>query len=432
MPVVIALLMSIFLWLSQLIEEVKRQKVLRLFAERFFALSLVMGILFGVLAMTNTWDVLIYALLLFVLGILLLIWRSNFFWPLVSSALGLSLTASLTSAPWFLNFQSIADGIRLANEHSPLWQLAVLWGAQLLPVLIFIIFLLIYRRQLQKKEETPWFFLLAIFFTFLILLFFTEFFYFQDIYTGHPRANTMFKLMFQGFMWIAFLLAMAISFFISQARRKQWFTWRLVDLREVLLWKKSKLFTLKVFVRTCFFIYLPIIFLLFSLGAYPYLAFRAYYGNFQNYQGLDGLQWMVRKYPSSYAIVNYLKNEEPRQINILEASGESFTEYSLVSAFSGMPTILGWQAHEWLWRGSWDVPSQRLIEIESIYLDPLSDQSRALLEHYQIKYLVITSRERDKYPQLNETELISLGQIVWSGSEDGINQDYLILIERSQ
>ncbi len=430
MPIVIALLMIIFLWLSQLIEEVKRQKILRLFGERFFALSLAMGVLFGVLVMTNTWDVLIYGLLLLVLGILLLIWQTNFFWPLVSSALGLGLTAGLISAPWFLTFESISDGIRLATEHSPLWQLLALWGAHLLPTLIFIIFLLIDRRQLKKKEETSWFFVMALFFAFLILLIFTETFYFQDIYTGHPRANTMFKLMFQGFMWIALLMAMAISFFISQVRRKKWFNWRLIDLREVLLWNKSKLFIIKVFVRTCFFVYLPIIFLLVALGAYPYLAFSTYYGEFRNYQGLDGLQWMARKYSSSYAVINYLKAEEPRQINILEASGESFTEYSLVSAFSGMPTILGWQAHEWLWRGSWDIPAQRLKEIESIYLDPTSKQSRALLEEYQIKYLLITNREREKYPQLNEIELLKLGQVVWTGSEDNINQDYLILIEK--
>ncbi|HOP39224.1 MAG TPA: hypothetical protein PL154_03095, partial [Candidatus Woesebacteria bacterium] len=50
------------------------------------------------------------------------------------------------------------------------------------------------------------------FFTFVFLLIFTELFYFKDIYTSYPRANTMFKLMFQGFILIAILLALAISF----------------------------------------------------------------------------------------------------------------------------------------------------------------------------------------------------------------------------
>jgi len=429
MPLVISMLMTIFLWLTELIEEVKRQKVLRLFAERFFVLSLVMGMLIGSLAMTNTWDVLVYASLLLIIGILLLIWRKEFFLPLLSSAVGLSLMAAIISAPWFLTFQSIAEGIHLANEHSPFWQLLVLWGAHFIPVLIFVILLFFNKARLRKKEEGAWFFVVASFLTFVFLLIFTEFFYFKDIYTGYPRSNTMFKLMFQGFIWIAILLALAISFFISQAKNRNWFNWQLINLREVLLERNSKLLDIKVFIRTCLLIYLPTILLIIGLATYPYLAFSSYYGNFKNFQGLNGLQWMHKKYPSSFAMVNYLKEKESKQVNILEASGESFTEFSFISAFSGMPTIVGWQVHQWLWRGSWDFPAQRLGEVNTIYTNPRTQESRALLDQYQIKYIVISNREREKHPDLNEVALLSLGQVVWTGSEDGINQDYLILLD---
>ena len=429
MPIIIALLMTIFLWLSELIEEVKRQKIIKLFAERFFILSLVLGVLFGSLVMTNTWDVFIYAILLLVLGVLLLMWRTDFFWLLCSSALSLTLPMAIVSAPWFLNFQSISEGVHMATDHSPIWQLLVLWGAHAIPVLIFIIILLVNRKRRSKKEEAAWFFTLGTFLAFLVLLIFTEFFYFKDIYTQHPRANTMFKLMFQGFIWIAILLALAISFFISRAKSQQCFNWQLINIRESLPWKKNKLFKVKVAARTVVFLYLPIAALIVGLAAYPILAFKGYYG-FKNYQGLDGLQWMNKKYPSSYAMVNYLKNNEAQQVNILEASGESFTEFSMVSAFSGMPTVVGWQVHEWLWRGSWDFPAKRLVELETIYLNPTSQESRALLDQYQIKYIVISNREREKYPKLNEQALLSLGQVAWTGSEDGLQQDYLILLEK--
>lgn len=429
MPIVIALLMTIFLWLSELIKEVKRQKIIKLFAERFFILSLFLGVLIGSLAMTNTWDIFIYAILLLVLGVLLLVWRTDFFWPLCSSALGLTLTTVIISAPWFLNFQSISEGIRVANEHSPAWQLLVLWGAHTLPVLIFIIILLLNKKRRAKKEEAAWFFTLGSFLAFLVLLIFTELFYFKDIYTTYPRSNTMFKMMFQGFIWISILLALAISFFISRAKSQQCFNWQLIDIRETLPWKKNKLFKAKVATRTALFLYLPIAALIVGLAAYPVLAFKSYY-SFKNYQGLDGLQWMNKKYPSSYAMVNYLKNNEAQQISILEASGESFTEFSMVSAFSGMPTVVGWQVHEWLWRGTWDIPAKRLVEVETIYLNPTSQQSRTLLDQYQIKYIVISNREREKYPNLNEKALLSLGQVAWTGSEDGSQQDYLILLEK--
>jgi uncharacterized membrane protein len=336
----------------------------------------------------------------------------------------------MVSAPWFLTFQSIAEGVRVATEHSPFWQLLVLWGAHFLPVLIFIILLIFNRKQREKKEEASWFFVLASFFTFIFLLIFTEFFYFKDIYTGHQRSNTMFKLMFQGFIWIAILLALAISFFISQVKGGHCFNWQLIDLREVLLRGNDKLLKIKVFIRTSLFVYLPITLLISGLATYPFLAFKTYYGNFENYQGLNGLQWMEKRYPSSYAIVDYLKENEPIQVNILEASGESFTEFSLISAFSGMPTIVGWQVHEWLWRGTWDVPAERLGEIDIIYNNPLAAKSIALIEKYQIKYIIITNREREKFPNLNEKSLLSLGKVVWTGSEDGVNQDYLILLEK--
>lgn len=430
MPMVITTLMTIFLWLSEVIEAVTKHKTKKIFNERFFILSLVMGVLFGSLAMTNTWDVFVYASLLLVLGILLLSWQRDFFLPLCGSALGLGFTATLISLPWFVHFQSISEGIQLALEHSPLWQLVVLWGAHFIPVLIFIIILFFNRQHLREKSAAAWFFVVGSFFGFILLLTFTEFFYFKDIYTGHPRSNTMFKLMFQGFMWIAILLALAISFFISQAKIRHWFNWQLIDLREVLPWKKNKLFQVKVYIRTLFFVYLPIAVLILGLAAYPYLAYKSYYGDFTNFQGLDGLQWMKQRYPSSYAIVKYLKNNESQQVNILEASGESFTEFSMISAFSGMPTIVGWQVHEWLWRGSWDFPAQRLGEVDVIYNNASSKQSRALLNSYQIKYVVITNREREKHPNLNEAALLNLGRVVWTGSEDGINQDYLILLEK--
>jgi uncharacterized membrane protein len=430
MPMVISMLMTIFLWLSELINELRKQKIIKLFAERFSALSVVMGLMFAVLAMTNTWDVFVYGSFLIILGLVLLLFKKKFFLPLLSSAILVLITAAIFSAPWFLTFESISEGIRVANQHSPLWQLLVLWGAHFFPVLIFVVCLLFRRKKLKKTEEASWFFVIAIFLAFSFLLSFTELFYFKDIYTGHPRSNTMFKLMFQGFMWIGILLALAITFFINQSKKARWFNWRLINKKASLSTGKNKFFALKLSIRSIIFVYLPVALLIIGLGVYPYLSFKTYYGNFKNFQGLNGLQWMEKRYPSSYAIVNYLKENEAKQVNILEASGESFTEYSLISAFSGMPTIVGWQVHEWLWRGTWDIPAERIGQVDTIYNDPVGFRSSELLKKYQIKYIIVTNREREKHPNLNEQALLSLGKLVWTGSEDGIIQDYLILLEK--
>ena len=36
---------------------------------------------------------------------------------------------------------------------------------------------------------------------------------------------------------------------------------------------------------------------------------------------------------------------------VLEANGDSYSDYERVSAMTGLPTVLGWYVHEWLWRG---------------------------------------------------------------------------------
>ena len=35
---------------------------------------------------------------------------------------------------------------------------------------------------------------------------------------------------------------------------------------------------------------------------------------------------------------------------VLEANGDSYSGYERVSAMTGLPTVLGWYVHEWLWR----------------------------------------------------------------------------------
>jgi len=121
-------------------------------------------------------------------------------------------------------------------------------------------------------------------------------------------------------------------------------------------------------------------FLFFSTLAYPYLAFKSYYGGLKVYKGLDGLAWFKKKYPQDYVLMEYLRKNETKQVNIVEAVGESYTEFARVSAFSGMPTILGWRVHEWLWRASWDEPAKRTGEVEKIYLEPTSAEARGYLD----------------------------------------------------
>ncbi len=417
LPVSLLLLFTIFLWLKELVSIKKINHFKTLLKEHFFYLSMVMGVLFGTLVMTNTWDILIYGLLLTFISLILLAKNKNLLLALIMSAASVFVGTAIFSSFWFLNFTPISSGLLLATEHTPFWQLLVLYG----PHLFWACLLLIVTKplwSLKKNFAAEPILILALFLMILFLIIFPEIFYFADIYTTYPRANTMFKLVFQGFMLLGILVALFFSLVLfEQEKKKYFFAWRMIDLRQLFSNRKRQIFLFKTRLRQFLLLYLPIsLFLFFSTLVYPYLAYKSYYGNFKNYQGLDGLAWFVRRYPEDFLLMDYLKKNEKTQINIVEAVGESYTEFARISAFSGMSTILGWRVHEWLWRAGWDGPAARTGQVEKIYNDPTSLEAARYLNQYDVKYIVIGDKEYEAYPNIDVENLLSLGEIATSSS----------------
>lgn len=405
LPISLFLLMTIFLWLKELLKTKTCHKLL----------AAIMGVLFGVLVMTNTWDIMIYGLLLVFIGILLLIKDKSFFFALFITAAIILVNTAAISAFWFSNFSAISSGLLLATEHTPIWQLLVLWGPHLFWASLFLLILKPFTK-IKTKQPALVILATAIFLLVLFLIVFPEVFYFKDIYSTYPRANTMFKLVFQGFMLLGILLSLFFSYiFFKQEKHDRFFAWRLIDLRQLFVHKKRNLFLIKVRLRKLIFLYIPIgLFLFISTIIYPYSAYRSYYSGLRHYQGLDGLAWFARKYPEDFVLLNYLKQNEKQQVNIVEAVGESYSQYARISAFSGMPTILGWRVHEWLWRAGWDKPAARTDEVMQIYLKPNSATTKSLLEKYQIKYIVIGTKELEAYPKIDVAGLSNLGELAVS------------------
>lgn len=428
LPISLLLLLNIFIWLKELPEISKVKKISQIFKEKFFYMALMMSVLFGVLVMANTWDILIYGLLLTVVSLFLLSKDKNLFLPLFISAICIFAGTALTAAFWLLNFSAIAGGLAVAKEHTPIWQLLALWGPHLFWVILFLFMLkpLFQKEQKDLRKILLPILICSMFLMILFLIIFPEFFYFIDIYTTFPRANTMFKLVFQGFMLLGILVALFFSFVLFEEKaEKKFFAWRFIDLRQLFLSKNRKLFLLKIRLRKFFFLVLPIgFFLFFSTIVYPYLAYMNYYGGLKRYQGLDGLAWFARKYPEDFLIMNYLKKIEEKQVNIVEAVGESYSEFARISAFSGTSTILGWRVHEWLWRAGWDQPARRTGEVEKIYTAPKSPEAQSYLSKYQIKYIVIGDKEREAYKNIDIEGLLSLGKIAFSQGNHYLIQLY--------
>jgi len=335
-----------------------------------------LGILLGVMAMTNTWDSAIYGLLVVMLLALCFLSGQLKVRKIMATLMVIGVGAVITALPWLIGFKSISDGLAAVGERTPLWQLAVLWAIH---VGVTVAALTVAVTGKNKN----WL-VLALGLSAISLILLPEFIYVRDIYPSHPRANTMFKFTYQAFIMMGLLFG--------------WLSGKVSNIRNKVL---SAMVTGGLF-------------LLFGgLLIFPYLAFSSYYGGFRSYRGLDGFSFLYRRFPDEVAIINYLdKNRDGK--NMIEAVGDSYTETDFISAFSGTATVVGWRVHEWLWRGGYEAVGKRDEEVKRFY-ETVSDAERnEIIKKYNLGWVVVSAREKEKY-KIDERKIRSLGEVVLVG-----------------
>lgn len=351
----------------------------------------------AIMSMTNTWDAATYTLLL---TILLFLKQRMKKAPFINGLKQVVLIIALAipfALPFWLKLQSVSGGIHLVHSNSPLWQFLIVWGYQ---ILFFIIFITVLVRTCSKKKiknsiiekfSPIDLFILGLLITALLIIITPEIVYYRDINEQfYHRANTMFKLTFQAFILFAIPIGYIVMQTITSINKK------------AIRWTTS----------------IVLIGILILPMLYPLWSIKQYYGSVatQNYKSLDGLTWLKNTYPDDYTAIQFL-NSVPNQPNILEADGDSYTDYERVSMATGLPTIQGWYVHEWTWRGSYDPIKIRREEVSTIYESQDIQRTRAILKKYKIKFIIIGAMERIKYPQLDEKKLSTIGKTVFSHNE---------------
>jgi uncharacterized membrane protein len=110
---------------------------------------------------------------------------------------------------------------------------------------------------------------------------------------------------------------------------------------------------------------------------------------------------------------------------ILEAPGCEWTRYSRISAFTGLPTLLGWPGgHEGEWRATWlaqqpgDVFGERTNAINAIYTSVDEHTVMALLHAYHVRYVYVGAAERNLYPTADLTRFGTFLRTVYQ--RDGV------------
>ena len=360
LPIVLTFLAVLFYW----VENKKR------------VYEIAMGVLFGVMMMTNTWDVAVYGLVILVLGIQMAVANTGELKKLLETAGIMLVSFLLVALPWWLSFTSISSGVEMVTERSPFWQLLVLWSGG---IVVNILAVIVEGRGEKKIVVRT----LALSAVFLIAI--PEFVFARDIYPNHPRANTMFKLTYQAFILMGILLGVTLGNLLDRGRK----------------------IVLGLRVAAIFIIF----FIFAGTMNFSFIAFTTYYDNFSNYYGLDGEKWMQTKAPENYGAVKYLR-ENMNEKNMVEAVGDSYTLFNAVSVFSGVPTIQGWRVHEWLWRGGYSVVASRETEVKEIYQGASIEKTEEILDKYNIGWILVGLDEKITY-RVNEEKIWQLGEMVW-------------------
>ena len=361
---------------------------------------LLLSFLVATAYMTNSSDLLVYggltSLIIFAIIILKRLGLQDLFITGVVFVLGIFVF----SLPFNLGFDSFVKGLGWTKpqDRSPFWMLLMLWGQ----FYIFTIpwFVLQIKNLIRQPAEKIQNYQPADIFVIILILFstgliiFPEFWFFKDIYPAHYRANTMFKLGYQAFMMLYIASVYAIFKSIDNLKNQS----------------SSKFI--------CHFSFIVFNFVIIAvLLIYPFLATRGYYGIRPMFKGLDGTVWISEQYPNDWKGILWLNENEKLKIKnsvILEAVGESYTDYARVSAHTGLSTVLGWPVHEWLWHGSYDEAGKRTQEILSFYNTSNLQSAKDFLKKYNVKYVFVGTLERQKYPNLNEGKLLQLGKVVFN------------------
>ncbi len=112
---------------------------------------------------------------------------------------------------------------------------------------------------------------------------------------------------------------------------------------------------------------------------------------------LDGNEYLAREHPDDFAGIQWVRGHVTGLPVILEATGNPYSYYARFSSNTGLPTVMGWANHEGLWRGNDQAVGRRVQDVARMYNAERLEDIAPLLDHYQVKYVVVGELERKEY-----------------------------------
>jgi uncharacterized membrane protein len=113
---------------------------------------------------------------------------------------------------------------------------------------------------------------------------------------------------------------------------------------------------------------------------------------------LDSAAYLASRSPEELAAIRWLQTAPYGVVaEAVPATGGSYSDYGRAATHSGLPGVLGWMNHEGQWRGGYTEMGNRQPDLERLYCSRDWEETRAILDKYQIRYVFIGTLERIAY-----------------------------------
>ena len=261
----------------------------------------------------------------------------------------------------------------------------------------FVITALGVERTLSHRHDRPRAFALLLGTVAFALVAITELVYLRDVFADNfPRMNTVFKFYFQAWALLSITSGAGLYFIFERFQTAP-------PVTGVHRWVR----------RSGRGMWSLVCLLLLLAGAiYPIVgAYQRTNGFMQRSNSLDGLTYTRSYSPGDYEAICWLNSHVQGAPVIVEAfgpQGGDYSDYARISAFTGLPTLVGWAGHEYQWRVNWlntiDNAAdfyRRGSDVNTIYTSTDSRTVLKLLASYHVQYLYVGSLEVETYAGSN-------------------------------
>lgn len=390
-----------------------------------YPLKIFIGFILGLMFMTNSWDYIIYGFLFAALTIYKNFIKEKHYIQVIKDGLIVGVTSILILLPFYLAFHPASSGMQFvtapkslltdflilfipqisvitfylfyrfikekSNYKIPAIVTSVILGglvfcfSQVTALVLFLlpIWLVVFwnDKKREKGINVKQLVNMLIFMAFCIIVF-CEYFYIKDIYgIDWQRANTVFKFYYQ--LWVIFAVIIGYIFcYFSVTKGK---------------------------IKYLFFGIAGILLFL-STANLPTMV-KESTNNFSYQMGLDGSYYLEKVRPYDYQAVNWINKNVTGQKVIAEMPGESYTDNSRISVFTGNLAPIGWFGHEWGWRDNPNQLDEVKKDIDTLFTTSDEGVAEMIIAKYKIDYIYYGELETENYfsdgswviPEIHET-----------------------------